>query len=89
MATTLTTKLQNDITRLVYEDIQNNTFYFMISSVAKTALDRVDAENTLYSKNEFKENILFGKQIFKEDIKYMIKYYPWQKDAIYTQYDEL
>jgi hypothetical protein len=88
MATTLTTKFQNDITRLVYEDIQNNKFYFMISSVAKTALARVDAENTLYSKNEFKENILFGKQIFQEDIKYMIKYYPWQKDAIYTQYDD-
>lgn len=88
MAEVLTTKIKNDTLRLFHNDILDNEFYFAISSIALTELTTVDAVNSQYSKNEFKENILFGKKVFNSDIKYMIKYYPWQKDSVYTQYDD-
>lgn len=88
MAEVLTTKLKNDTLRLFYDDIANNEFYFAVSSIALTELTTVDAVNSQYSKNDFKENILFGKQVFNSDIKYMIRFYPWQKDSVYTQYDD-
>tara|TARA_B110000259_G_scaffold183288_1_gene228326 strand:+ start:2661 stop:4310 length:1650 start_codon:yes stop_codon:yes gene_type:complete len=88
MAEILTTKLKNDVTRMFYQDILDNEFYFAISSIATGELTRIDAVNSLYSKNEFRENILFGKRVFPEDVKFMIKYYPWQKDSVYTQYDD-
>lgn len=88
MAEVLTTKLKNDTLRLFHEDILNNEFYFTVSSIALDELTTVDAKNSHHSKNEFKENILFGKKVFDSDIKFMIKYYPWQKDAVYTQYDD-
>ena len=88
MAEILTTKLKNDVTRMFYQDILDNEFYFAISSTVLTVNDRVDAVNSLWSKNEFSENILFGKKVFEDDVKFMIKYYPWQKDSVYTQYDD-
>lgn len=88
MAEVLTTKLKNDTLRLFYDDIANNEFYFAVSSIALTELTTVDAVNSQYSKNDFKENILFGKKVFNSDIKYMIRFYPWQKDSVYTQYDD-
>jgi len=88
MAEILTTKLKNDVTRMFYQDILDNEFYFAISSIATGELTRIDAANSLYSKNEFRENILFGKRVFPEDVKFMIKYYPWQKDSVYAQYDD-
>lgn len=88
MAEVLTTKLKNDTLRLFHNDILNNEFYVAVSSIALDELKTVDAVNSQYSKNEFKENILFGKRIFNSDIRFMIKYYPWQKDTVYTQYDD-
>ena len=87
MAEILTTKLKNDATRMFYQDILDNEFYFMVSSTVIGELNRVDAVNSLFSKNDFKENILFGKRVLNSDVKFMVKYYPWQKDAVYTQYD--
>lgn len=87
MAEILTTKLKNDATRMFYQDILDNEFYFMVSSTVIGELNRVAVENSLFSKNDFKENILFGKRVFDSDVKFMIKYYPWQKDSVYTQYD--
>ena len=88
MAEILTTKLKNDTLRLFHEDLLDNEYYFAVSSIALTELVSVSAENSLYSKNEFKENILFGKRALPDDIKFMVKYYPWQKDAVYSQYDD-
>lgn len=88
MAEVLTTKLKNDTLRLFYDDIANNEFYFAVSSIALTELTTIDAVNSQFSKNDFLENILFGKQVFNSDIKYMIRFYPWQKDSVYTQYDD-
>lgn len=88
MAAILTTKLKNDSARLFYQDILNNEFYFMISSIATETLTRVPAVNSQFSKNDFKENVIFGKKVFSSDIKFMIKYYPWQSDSVYTQYDD-
>lgn len=88
MAEVLTTKLKNDTLRLFYDDIANNEFYFAVSSIALTELTTVDAVNSQFSKNDFLENIIFGKQVLTSDVKYMIKYYPWQKDNVYTQYDD-
>jgi len=88
MAEVLTTTLKNDIARLFYEDLTNNDYYVMVSSVSNQELVRVDAVNSQYSKNEFKEKVLFGKKLYQNDLKFMIKYYPWQKDETYTQYDD-
>lgn len=88
MAEVLTTKLKNDTIRLFYDDILNNEYYFAVSSISLDELSRVDAVNSLYSKNQFKENIIFGKKVYPEDIKFMIKYYPWQSDTVYDQYDD-
>ena len=88
MAEILTTKLKNDTTRMFYQDILDNEFYFAVSSIATEELTRINAVNSLSSKNEFKENILFGKRVINSDVKFMIKYYPWQKDELYTQYDD-
>jgi hypothetical protein len=89
MAEILTTKLKNDVTRQFYADILAGSYYFMISSTVTGELNRLAAVNSLQSKNTFSEGILFGKQVFPADVKFMIKYYPWQKDALYTQYDDL
>jgi len=87
MADILTTKLKNDVTRMFYQDILDNEFFFAVSSTVIGELNRVQSVNAVYSKNEFQENIVFGKRVFEDDVKFMIKYYPWQKDAVYTQYD--
>ena len=88
MAEILTTKYKNDNVRLFYQDLQDNDYYVFVSSIATDALTRIDAVNSGYSKNEFLENTLFGKKIFNSDVKFMIKFYPWQKDTVYTQYDD-
>jgi hypothetical protein len=88
MAEVLTTKLKNDTIRIVYDDILNNEYYFAVSSITIDELSRVNAVNSLNSKTQFKENIVFGKKVYPEDIKFMIKYYPWQSDAVYDQYDD-
>lgn len=88
MAEILTTKLKNDTLRLVQEDFLNNEFYFAVSSISIDPLTVIKSENSLSSKNEFKENIVFGKKVYPEDIKFMIRYYPWQSDAVYDQYDD-
>ena len=88
MAEILTTSLKNDATRKFYQEFLDNEYYFMISSTVIGELNRVNSVNSIHSKNEFKEGILFGKQVFNDDIKFMIKYYPWQKDALYTQFDD-
>lgn len=89
MADILTTTLKNDSTRMFYADILDNEFYFMVSSTVIGELNRVSAVNSLSSKNDFKEGILFGKRVLDSDIKFMIKYYPWQQDTVYSQYDDI
>lgn len=88
MAEVLTTKLKNDTLRLFYDDLIDNEMYFAISSISTDELKTIDAVNSQFSKNQFKENIVFGKRAKTSDTKFMIKYYPWQKDAVYIQYDD-
>ena len=88
MAEVLTSKLKSDHVRLFYEDLQTNDYYIFVASVADDPLTRIDAVNAQYSKIEFLEKTLFGKKVFPSDVKFMIKYYPWQKDTVYTQYDD-
>jgi len=83
MAEILTTKFKSDTTRLFIEDIKSNDYYIMCS-----AIERFDAVNSQSSENEFKEKILFGKKVYNDDVHFMIKYYPWQRDQVYTQYDD-
>lgn len=80
----LTTNFKSDSTRLFVEDILTNDYYLMASGI-----DRLDSENSRYAKNEFLEKVLFGKKIFNDDVHFMIKYYPWQRDEVYTQYDDI
>lgn len=88
MAEILSTKLKNDTVRLFYDDIQNNDFYVFVSSIVSEPLQRRTVKNSQYDKNLFLEKTLFGKKILPSDVKFMIKYYPWQKDEVYVQYDD-
>lgn len=85
MAEILTTNFKSDTTRLFIEDLQssNTSYYMMVAGI-----DRLDSENSRYSKNEFLEKVLFGKKVYDDDVHFMIKYYPWQRDEVYTQYDD-
>ena len=65
MADILTTKLKNDVTRMFYQDILDNEFFFAVSSTVIGELNRVQSVNAVYSKNEFQENIVFGKRVFE------------------------
>ena len=87
MTEILTSKMKNDTTRMFYNDIQANDYYVYVASVT-TGLVRQTAVNAQYSTNEFLENTLFGKKILGTDTKFMIKFYDWQKDAVYDQYDD-
>lgn len=83
MAEILTTNFKTDTTRLFVDDVLNNDYYFFVSSI-----ERLNSDNHLKATNEFIEKALFGKQILNQDVFFMIKYYPWQKDDVYVQYDD-
>lgn len=79
----LTTNFKSDTTRLFIEDIRSSDYYIMVSGI-----ERLDSENSRFAKNEFLEKVLFGKKVYNDDVHFMIKYYPWQRDEVYTQYDD-
>lgn len=79
----LTTEFKTDTTRYFVDDVLSNDYYVFVSR-----LEQADSENAITSKNDFLAKTLFGKKIAKSDIKFMIKYYPWQRGAVYTQYDD-
>ena len=88
MAEVLTTRLKSDNLRLFYDDIQDNDYYVFVSSVAVGEGVRIDAVNSIESKNLFLEKVVFGKKVFNSDVKFMIKLHLWQKDNVYVQYDD-
>ena len=83
MAEILTTNFKTDTTRLFVDDIVSNEYYLFVSE-----MEQESAENSIRSKNNFLENVIFGKKIRNDDVKFMIKYYPWQRDSVYEQYDD-
>ena len=83
MAEILTTNFKTDTTRLFVDDVLSNDYYLFVSSINGT-----ESANHIRSTNDFLEKTLFGKQIFNSDVFFMIKYYPWQKDDVYVQYDD-
>jgi hypothetical protein len=83
MAEILTTNFKSDTNRLFVDDILNTNYYLFVSSIST-----FDPEDSQFSQNEFLEKTLFAKKIANEDIHFMIKYYPWQRGQVYTQYDD-
>ena len=79
----LTTSFKNDVTRLFVDDLYNNNYYLFVSSI-----NRLSPSNSIFSTNQFLEKTLFAKKIASEDIHFMIKYYPWQRGQVYSQYDD-
>lgn len=79
----LTTNFKSDTTRIFIDSLSSDEYYLFVSSIST-----FDPNNTQFSKNEFLEKTLFGKRILNEDIHFMIKYYPWQKGLVYTEYDD-
>lgn len=80
----LTTSYKSDINRLFVSDaLTNEKYYLFVSSI-----DTFSPVDSTFSKNEFLEKTLFGKRIFPDDIHYMIRYYPWQRDQVYVEYDD-
>lgn len=80
----LSNSFKSDVNRLFVEDAVTNENYYLFVS----AIESFDPEDSQFSKNEFLEKTLFGKRVLPEDIHYMIKYYPWQKDLVYVEYDD-
>lgn len=80
----LSNSFKSDVNRLFVTDAVTNQDYYLFVS----AISEFDPEDSLFSKNQFLEKTLFGKKILSEDIHYMIKYYPWQKDLIFEEYDD-
>lgn len=80
----LSNSFKSDLNRLFVEDALTNENYYLFVS----AIDTFDPEDSQFSKNEFLEKTLFGKRVLPDDIHYMIKYYPWQKDQVYEEYDD-
>lgn len=87
MTEILTSKMKNDTTRMFFDDVQLNNYYVFVSSIT-SGTTRQSAVNSQYYTNELLENTLFGKKILGSDTKFMIKFYDWQKDAVYVQYDD-
>ena len=79
----LTTNFKSDTTRLFIDSLASDEYYLFVSSIST-----FDPDNTQFSKNQFLEKTLFGKKILTDDIYFMIKYYPWQKGLVYTEYDD-
>lgn len=83
MARILTDKHRSDNTRIFVDEFDLNDFYLFVSSK-----ERIEAVNSLWSKNDFLEKTIFGKKITKDDIFFLVKNYPWQKGTVYDQYDD-
>ena len=83
MAEILTTDFKTDNTRMFASNVLSNDYYLFASSIEAT-----ESVNGVKSKNNFLEKTLFGKKVLDEDVRYMIKYYPWQRGVVYAQYDD-
>ena len=79
----LTSEYKTDATRRFAEDVQTNNYYVFVSSINEFVPD-----DTQVAKNTFLERVIFGKKIRPEDTHFMIKYYPWQRDEVFVQYDD-
>lgn len=84
MAEILTNNFKSDVNKIFIADAKaNDNYYMFVSSIG--TFNPVDSA---VSQNEFLENTLFAKRIDNADINFMIKYYPWQRGVVYTQYDD-
>ena len=80
----LTNNFNQDVNKLFIADAKaNDDYYMFVSSIG--GISPVDSAS---SQNEFLEKTLFAKKINPDDINFMIKYYPWQRDKVYTEYDD-
>tara|TARA_E500000081_G_scaffold31483_1_gene35164 strand:+ start:1692 stop:3677 length:1986 start_codon:yes stop_codon:yes gene_type:complete len=84
MSEILTNNFNQDLNKLFIADAKaNDDYYMFVSSIG--GITPVDSAT---SQNEFLEKTLFAKKIRNEDINFMIKYYPWQRGTVYSEYDD-
>jgi hypothetical protein len=80
----LANNFNQDINKLFIADAKaNDDYYMFVSSIG--GIEPVDSAT---SQNEFLEKTLFAKKIRNQDINFMIKYYPWQRGVVYSEYDD-
>jgi len=80
----LTNNFNQDVNKLFIADAKaNDDYYMFVSSIG--GIEPIDSAT---SQNEFLEKTLFAKKIRNQDINFMIKYYPWQRGVVYTEYDD-
>ena len=80
----LANNFNQDINKLFIADAKaNDDYYMFVSSIG--GIEPVDSAT---SQNEFLEKTLFAKKIRNHDINFMIKYYPWQRGVVYSEYDD-
>lgn len=80
----LTTNFKTDNARRFVDDVLSNDYYVFISGTTQD-----DAENSIRSKMEFLEKTIFGKKVYDSDVKFMVKYYPWQRETVYSKFDDI
>lgn len=80
----LTNNFNQDVNKLFIADIKANDDYYMFVS----SIGGISPVDSAVSQNEFLEKTLFAKKIAPADINFMIKYYPWQRGTVYTEYDD-
>ena len=80
----LSNNFNQDINKLFIADAKANDDYYMFVS----SIGGITPADSASSQNEFLEKTLFGKKIRNQDINFMIKYYPWQRGVVYSEYDD-
>jgi hypothetical protein len=81
----ITNKLRTENAKKFISDFQDNEYFLFASSLNNVG---TLTNNSDFSAKEFLEKTLFGKKILPTDVFPAIQIYRWQKNDVYTQYDD-
>lgn len=81
----ITNKLRTENAKKFISDFQDNDYFVFASSLNNVG---TLTNNSDFSANEFLEKTLFGKKLFANEVFHAIPIYRWQKNEVYTQYDD-
>lgn len=83
--TILTNKLRTENVNKFISDFQDNDYFLFAASLNNL---NTLTNNSDFSKNEFLEKTIFGKKINPDEVFPAIRINRWQKNEVYTQYDD-
>jgi hypothetical protein len=83
--TIITNKLRTENVNKFISDFQDNDYFLFAASLNNL---NTLTNNSDFSKNEFLEKTIFGKKILPNEVFPAIRIHRWQKNEVYTQYDD-